>query len=216
MTLISTPEGLTLNVLEGNQPKTLRIDFADPHLQFRIKRARHQGDPLLKAFGLKPNQDPANIVDATAGLGQDAFLLAALGHRIALFEKHPDIHALLEDSIQRAQLQPDLRDIMSRITLYPGDACQSLLELNFQPEYVYLDPMFPEKKKSALSKQSMEILKQICDLSEQPELLTVARQIALKRVVVKRPIHAPPLGNQTASFSHRYQSCRFDVYTIHN
>lgn len=217
MTLISTPEGLTLNVMDGDQPKTLRIDFADPHLQFRIKRARHQGDPLLKAFGLKPNQDPANIVDATAGLGQDAFLLAALGHhQVALFEKHPDIHALLADALQRARLQVDLSDIINRMTLYSGDACQRLLELNFQPEYVYLDPMFPEKKKSALSKQSMEILKQICDLSEQPELLTVARQIALKRVVVKRPIHAPPLGNQTPSFSHRYQSCRFDVYTLHS
>ncbi|MFO1258034.1 MAG: class I SAM-dependent methyltransferase [Gammaproteobacteria bacterium] len=213
MTLLSTPEGLTLNLLEGDQPKTLRIDFADPHLQFRIKRARHQGDPLLKAFGLKPIH-PAHIVDATAGLGQDAFVLAALGHTITLFEKHPNIHSLLVDALQRAEQKADLLDIVRRITLYSGDACEGLSKLNFKPEYIYLDPMFPEKKKSALSKQSMEILKQICDLSEQPELLTAARQFALKRVVVKRPIHAPALGDQTASFSHRYQSCRFDVYVI--
>lgn len=211
MALISTPQGLALHLSHDDQSKILRIDFSDPHLQFRIKRARHQGDPLLKAFGLKPNQ-AVHLVDATAGLGQDAFVLAALGHTITLFEKHPDIHALLEDAIQRARQQDEITSIANRMTLLSGDACQKLTQLKPQPDYIYLDPMFPEKKKSALSKQSMEVLKQLCDLSEQPELLTLARQIAQKRIVVKRPIHAPTLGNQIASFSHRYKSCRFDVY----
>lgn len=211
MELKSTPKGLTLLFPLEDQVRSLRVDFTTQSLLFRIKRAQHQGDPILKAFGLKPHT-AVTIVDATAGLGQDAFLLAAMGHQITLFEKHDAIFQLLQDGLLRAQAVPALAPIVNRMHLQAGDACEQFMLLDPKPDYIYLDPMFPEKKKSALSKQSMEILKHIADLSEQPELLTLARQTALKRVVVKRPRHAPCLNNQKPSFEQVYKSCRFDVY----
>lgn len=204
-----TPEGLTFK-LETAPYQTLHVNFDCPSLLFRIKRARHQGDPLLKALALKPNQY-RKIVDATAGLGQDSFLLAALGHTVTLIERDERIYYLLQDGLKRAQHH---EAVISRMSLHLGQA-EDLLDTLKPVSHIYLDPMFPAKKKSALSNQSMEILKQLLDLDDQPNLLLKAKTIASERIVVKRPKHAPFLGNMTPSFSHQYRSCRFDIYLNH-
>ncbi|MGL9773657.1 MAG: class I SAM-dependent methyltransferase [Sodalis sp. (in: enterobacteria)] len=55
---------------------------------------------VAKAVGIK-GQGLPDVVDATAGLGRDAFVLACLGCRVQMFERHPVMAALLKNGLRR-------------------------------------------------------------------------------------------------------------------
>ena len=73
-----------------------------------------------------------------------------------------------------------------------------------RPDICYLDPMFPPRTKSALVKKNMVLLHGLLEtqsdedteqrLNKEAELLNAALGAARTKVVVKRPIQAPPLG----------------------
>src|SRR6478672_12792284 len=110
----------------ASEPKGLRLDFAGGAVGYRFRRGGERGHPLVRAAGIKRDRIPT-IVDATAGLGRDAFLLASAGATVTLIERSAEVHALLKDALARAAAESsELAEVIARMTLIPGDA-RSLL-----------------------------------------------------------------------------------------
>lgn len=202
--LISTPEGLSLQ--RNDSAKTrLILDFVGGELGYR--RLHGGGELLVKAIGL--NKTPGlTVIDATAGLGRDAFILACHSGKVTLLERNPIIAALLDDALQRLALQETLA-----LTLIHTDSFMYLQQLTALPDVIYLDPMYPEKKKSALVKKEMQFLQQILTEPDTPEnLLPLALTKAKHRVVVKRPNYADHLAGLLPNYSVKSKNHRFDIY----
>lgn len=190
----------------------------------RLKRATHKNELIARAC--QTEQQP-NLIDATAGLGHDALLLAWLGAKVTLIERHPVLFALLQDAFVTASQHPVLTSVMQRINLIHTDGAdylQNCIQQNAQTDIVYLDPMFPKSahkavKKQAQVKKEMQILHRLLfikheevtedDLGEY--LLPVAQRVA-PRVIVKRPRHALPLTQQKPQHQWLGDACRFDGY----
>lgn len=189
------------------------IDFVSGKLAYRRKYGHAGGEAISRAVGIKKGQRP-NIVDATAGWGRDAFVLATMGCRVHMIERSAIIAALLEDGLRRANEDETIgRLIKDKLSLACGDSRQALQEIPFEPEVIYLDPMFPHKEKSALVKKDMRILQQVVGQDEDAgELLKLALTIATKRVVVKRPAYADVLGAIKPQGSIKTKKHRFDIY----
>ena len=193
----------------------MEIDFSSAKATYR---RQHGGkELLLKALG--KSKDPYQIIDATAGLGKDAFVLACAKHYVILMERSSIVAALLADALQRAEQIPELAEIINRMCLVIGDAKELLTK--HSADIVYLDPMFPERKKTALVKKEMRILKDLLDqdlLGDDPDteqllaLFTRARLSARKRVIVKRPLHAAYLADVKPDLCYKGKTSRFDVY----
>ena len=71
--LIRTENGLTLT--DGRQ--TMTGDFSS--LLSRISENNLRGELLVKASKIRGLDRPVRVTDATAGMGEDSFLLAAAG-----------------------------------------------------------------------------------------------------------------------------------------
>ncbi len=169
---------------------------------------RHQ--PLAKAIG----RPVTTVVDATAGLGQDSFLIASYGPRVIAMERSPIIAALLSDGLRRSREQhATTARIVGRIEVQQIDAQLALPLLRPPPDVVYIDPMFPPKRRqSALAKKEIRTLRALVgDDTDAHPLLEIARAVARRRVVVKRPDHAPPLA-PNPTVSHKGKLVRYDVY----
>jgi 16S rRNA (guanine1516-N2)-methyltransferase len=156
------------------------------------------------------------VLDATAGLGRDAFVLAALGCEVTLIERHPLVAALLEDGLRRASADSATAAIAARMRLREGDAIALMRDWSGDaPQVVYLDPMFPPRDKSALVKKEMRVFRPLVgDDGDAPALLTAALSLASHRVVVKRPRKALALsiGGIVPGYALEGKSSRFDVY----
>ena len=195
------------------------VDFDNNSLQYR-QRHPAQPEALLKASAVKHGH-MSRVLDATAGFGLDAYLFAAAGCEVTLCERSAILHAMLADGMRRASLSLDdrVRQTVARMHLLAGDSL-TLMQAKWQerPEIIYLDPMFPErKKKSAKVKKNMALLQQLLHGEEDaPGLLEHALTLAAKRVVVKRPRHAPFLDGRAPGFTLEGKSSRFDVYPIVN
>ena len=175
---------------------TLRVDYLAGSQAQRLARSTGFKEPLTRALGLQPHT-PQNVFDATAGLCRDAFLLSSLGVEVCAVERNPVVGALVSDAIQRAtQFQaPD--HPLTHLKIQIGEARTVLEQLaaDERPDAIYLDPMFPPRRKSSLVKKEMRILAELTggatSESELAELLSTALQAANKRVVLKRPTEAP-------------------------
>ncbi|MDH3347256.1 MAG: class I SAM-dependent methyltransferase [Desulfobulbaceae bacterium] len=202
---------------EPSISKGLWVDFV--HGAARHRRLHGGRNMLPKAVGVKKNRRPL-VMDATAGLGRDGFLLATSGCEVLMFERHPIVAALLADGLKRAKQHPDTKTIASRITLRTESALGYLTNISEQetrPEVIYLDPMFPPRSKSAKVKKELQILQLLVgeDL-DTIRLLDLALTAAVERVVVKRPKNEPPLGDEPPSFSMSGKTTRFDIYLTAN
>lgn len=196
---------------------SLELDILKGSFAYRIKQSRASNELLAKAVGIKGSYKPT-IIDATAGLGRDSLILAYLGCPVLMIERSEKIFAMLEKSLENIRTEPSLHKKM-HVQLFYGDAIDYLSELNSSdyPDVIYLDPMFPERRKSALVKKEMRLLREIVgEDPDAPTLLAIALKRAKKRVVVKRPRLAPTLGNLEPSFVIKGKAQRFDVYLIAN
>lgn len=204
-----TPEFIGLKKL--NEPHPFYINFLDKKIQFRSKQATLRNELLARALGLKRHTHPV-IVDATAGLGRDSFMIATLGFEIVLLERSAIIHALLTDAMTRAQQNPAI----ARMHLIQTDAIQWLKQAQ-SIDVIYLDPMFPERKKTALVKKEMRLFQEVLGDDIDADLLfKTAITCGAKRVVVKRPKLAAPLMNMKPDIIFQGKSSRFDVYLPKN
>lgn len=200
------PEGLTLH--DGD----LRLwgDFA--RMLPRLKQGKLQQELLVKAAKIKGGQEPLRAVDGTAGLGEDSLLLAAAGFQIDLFERNPVIAALLEDALARAAVEPALADAVSRMRLHRKDSTQELPHLGFRPDVVLLDPMFPQRRKSASVKKKLQMLQKLEEpCADEAELLEAALAAEPRKLIVKRPPKGPFLAGRKPSYSLTGKAVRYDV-----
>jgi 16S rRNA (guanine1516-N2)-methyltransferase len=209
-----TAVGLSLSLTGKDAPGPIRVDFVAGRLGYRQAHTSLRREPLARAVGLKGHEHPT-VVDATAGLGRDAFVLATLGCRVTLVEREPVIAALLDDGLARAAREPALADTVARLHWVRADARDYLSGLPQvqRPEVVYMDPMYPQRDKSALVKKEMRVFRALVgDDEDAPGILEVALEVAKRRVVVKRPARAAPLGGHEPSHRIPGKTTRFDVY----
>lgn len=188
----------------------LEIDFTSGAVAHRLRFGGGRGQDLPKAIGLKKGANP-HVVDATAGLGRDAFLLASLGATVTLIERSTQMHSLLDAALTQAK-NGEMAEIIARMDLRLGDAKDLLPALS--PEVVLVDPMHPPRGNSALVKQDMRQLREI--VGEDPDavaLINVALESATKRVVLKWPRKAAlPAGLPAPSHQILGKSTRYDVW----
>jgi len=192
----------------------LTINFLGGAIVHRLKFGGGRGQALPKAIGMKTNKNP-HIVDATAGLGRDSFLLASLGAEVIMIERSKQIYQKLNRAMNEAkEAGGEIADIVNRMQLIHGDAKTLLSTL--KPEIILIDPMHPERKNSALVKKEMRQLREIVGADEDAkELINIALKNASKRVVIKWPQNAN-LPNGVIAPSHQItgKSTRYDVFMI--
>ena len=187
----------------------LRADFSA--LLPRLRPDRLGRELLVRAARVRGVEAPT-AVDATAGLGEDSLLLAAAGFTVTMFEKDPVIAALLRDALERAAANPELAPVAARMTLVEGDSVAGLRDLGFSPDVVFLDPMFPERTKSAAVKKKFQLLHHLerpCD--NEAELLGAALTAHPRKVVIKRPPRGPLLAGAKPSYQVAGKAVRYDA-----
>ncbi len=165
--------------------------------------------PLAQAIGKRTR----SIIDATAGWGQDLGLLVAMGYRVTAVERSPVMAALLEDALSRLAVTTDVHGPFIPPRLVVADAVHYLSDLHAPPDCVYLDPMFPPKRKrSALARRRLRVLREVVgDDEDRQRLFATALLTATKRVVVKRPDDAPPIADHPDA-TYTGKLVRYDVY----
>lgn len=212
--LICTPQYLGLMNPKERKQKPFYIDFLSTKLQHRKKQATSRNELLIRALGSSARDNPL-IIDATAGLGRDGWILASVGYHVIMIERSPILYALLRNALERAEKSATMADIVNRLQLIRADAKEWLTNLSPKehPDIIYLDPMFPERKKRAAVKKEMVILQSILGKDEDAsDLLNIALEVAKKRVIVKRPRLAANVSDLAASYKLEGTSSRFDIY----
>ncbi|RJX68846.1 16S rRNA methyltransferase [Vibrio sinensis] len=221
--LVLTEQRLELRKLDEPKLGAIYVDLAGGAVAHRRKFGGGKGQAIAKAAGLNKGATPT-VLDATAGLGRDSFVLASLGCKVQMVERHPVVAALLDDGLQRAQQDAEIGHWVSeRMSLLHASSLEALealsLDADFeQPEVVYLDPMYPHpenKKKSALVKKEMRVFQSLVGADTDADgLLAPALALATKRVVVKRPDYANWLDDQAPTMAIETKKNRFDVYVL--
>ena len=206
-----------MELIPGDGMGAICVDFIGGSVGHRRRFGGGRGQPIAKAVGLKGGANPT-VIDATAGLGKDAFVLASLGCDVRMMERSPIIAALLEDGLNRAVQDPEIGAwIEQRMHFLPGSSIELLQqETRKQPaEVIYLDPMYPHRSKIALVKKEMRIFRQLVGDDEDASLLLeTALSCAEKRVVVKRPRLAPAIEGAKVTMTIESKQTRFDVYVM--
>jgi 16S rRNA (guanine1516-N2)-methyltransferase len=206
-------DGLSLQELGPGASGPVRVDFLEGAVAHRRQHGGGSGQMIAKAVGIQPGIRP-EVLDVTAGLGRDAFVLAQLGCRVTLVERHPLINALLADGLARARLDPEVGSIIERMDLRLGNAIDLIRSWSgVAPQVIYLDPMFPHRDKSSLVKKEMRVFRPLVgDDDDASQLLDAALDLASHRVVVKRPPKAPEIGGRLPGYVLEGKSSRYDVY----
>ncbi len=202
LTLVVSKQGLSL---EGDG-MVVRGDFSA-----MLPRIRHLSKEML-AKVVKTKEKGLLALDATAGLGDDSFVLAACGYRVVLYEQNLVIAALLQDALDRAMRDPNLVEIVSRMRLVQGDSI-SLMKEQSGVSLVYLDPMFPSKKKKSLVNKKLQLIQQL----ERPcvddsVLLGAARGVQPRQIVIKRPVKGGYLAGEKPQYSIKGKAIRYDCF----
>jgi len=191
--------------------KGMRIDFEGIDRRVGNGSLSHK-QPLAKAIG----RSSETVVDATAGLGHDSFLMACMGWHVQAIERHPVISTLLIESVRAAMDHPEISTaIEDRLIVHEGDALKILAGMESDPpDVVYLDPMFQDVHGSALPRKPAQVLRRIVspdDPEEERRLFESSMKIARQRVVVKRSDKAAPLVEDVDTSFHG-KIVRYDVY----
>lgn len=194
----------------------LKIDFTGGAVGYRLRQGEGRNQALPKAVGMAKGGNP-HVVDATAGMGRDAFLLASLGARVTLIERNPTVHAALARALDGARAAGgEYAAVAARMSLRQGDAKTLLSALD--PDVVLVDPMHPPRTKSALVKQEMRVLRDIVGTDPDAlELMQAALASGARRVVLKWPQRAAPMdGLRKPSHQIAGKTVRYDVFVIND
>lgn len=208
-------DGLTL-VSGGHE---LRGDFMTK--LHRVQGTNYTHELLARVAKIKEPGDVLTAIDATAGLGEDSLILAAAGFSVTMYEKNPVIFELLSDTIARALNEPELAEIVSRMDARCGDSIEAMNSLGDAldagvpgvkaPDIVLLDPMFPERQKSALVKKKLQVIQALEEpCSDEKALVLAAIRTRPKKLIIKRPPKGPYLAGIKPDFSNGGKAVRFD------
>ncbi|MFA0813719.1 class I SAM-dependent methyltransferase [Microbulbifer epialgicus] len=215
-------EQLQLCATGRKAPGPVAVDFVGGTLAHRRKYGGGKAQPVAKAVGIRAGFHP-RVLDATAGLGRDAFVLASLGCEVRMLERNPVVKLLLQDGLRRLQeasiTDPELAFLAQRLSLNddPVSAADWLAQQKEESwPVVFLDPMFPPRGKSAKVKKEMVAFHHLVGADEDADaLLEPAYKACYYRTVVKRPKLAANLGGKEPTLSFEGKSGRFDIYTKH-
>ena len=190
----------------------LKCSFIEGPILHRLKYGRGRGQNLAKAVGMKFNKN-RNIIDATAGLGYDSFILASIGAKVTLIERSQKMYELLQNGIDEGMsFGGEIEKIINRMELVFGDSKDILPKLT--PEVIMIDTMYKDRKKTALVKNNMRLVRDIVGPdSDYIDLLKVALNCATNRVVLKQPKYAEPI-KEIRKCSHQIlgKTIRYDVF----
>ena len=207
---------LQLFPADAKQSGPICVDFASNAAAYRLQSG---GELIVKAVRGR-SKHPLRVLDATAGLGRDSFMLAAHDFDVTLIERNAVVAALLRDGLQRAEPSP-AGEIVARMHLVHIDALNYMSGLSDEhltdkqcPDVIYLDPMFAHSEKAALVKKEMRLFRQLLGVESGDEeaLLASARAQARLRVVVKRALKAPYFADSEPAYAAAGKAIRFDVY----
>ena len=202
-------EGLSL---EGDG-MSLAADFS--RMVPRLRTGNLSRELVVRAARPRGAKGTLTAVDATAGMGEDSLLLAAAGFSVTLFERDPVMCALLADALARAADDSALAEAVSRMELRGEDSVAALPSLGFSPGVVLLDPMFPERRKSAAVKKKLQLIQRLerpCD--DERGLMGAARAAGPRRIIVKRPAKGPWLAGEKPSYTIAGKAIRYDCYAL--
>ena len=208
--------GLHLQMLHPSVFK-IQVNFLSSQMEYRRIKGGGRNQLIAKAVGLKSNVSPV-VLDGTAGLGKDAFVLASLGCHVYMAERNPWVRLLLEDGLRRASIiaenNPDLKSILERLKLFGSDAIELFESQHMESVgIIYLDPMFPHPEKRALVKKDMQILQFLVGEDEDAEdLLNSALSTKVERIVVKRPRTDQTIAAKQISYVLEGKRNRYDIY----
>ncbi len=207
--LIETEKGLGLIM----DDQIMVGDFS--HLLRRTKKHTITSELVVKAARMKNMPETPILLDATAGMGEDSFLLAAFGFNVKLYERNPVMAALLEDALNRAKNDPATAEIAGRMELFQEDSITAMNNLPYHADVILLDPMFPERQKSGKVKKKFQLIHTLeapCD--DEEELMAAAIKAAPTKIIVKRPIKAPFLADKKPSYDVRDKIIRYDCIVL--
>lgn len=201
----------------GSRQKPMRADFLSPALAYRRRSGGGFRQPLARAVGVTGERKPT-VLDTTAGLGRDGFILASLGCDVVMLERSEVVGELLSDALERARMHGAFPEVLARMKLAICDASVWLAgPKRLASDVIYIDPMFPPRRKSALGKGEMQLLKALVGEGEDVAvLLAPALALGSARVVVKRPRLAAVTEGRAPDFMLKGTSTRFDVYLPRN
>ena len=190
----------------------LKCSFIEGPILHRLKYGKGRGQNLAKAVGMKFNKN-RNIIDATAGLGYDSFILASIGAKVTLIERSQKMYELLQNGIDEGMsFGGEIEKIINRMELVFGDSKDILPKLT--PEVIMIDTMYKDRKKTALVKNNMRLVREIVGPdSDYIELLKVALNCEQNRVVLKQPRYADSI-REIRKCSHQIlgKTIRYDVF----
>lgn len=213
--LVLAADRLELRQSGPKAPGPVYVDFLEGKADFRRRYGSSRDEGVVRAVASKRNRTPT-VLDATGGLGRDAFVLAGHGCRVTLVERQPVLFALLADGLARATRDEKVgRMVAERLRLLAGDSRTVMRELPEaeRPEVVYLDPMYPHRETTALVKKEMAAIRLLAGPdADSDELLAGALRCARRRVVVKRPAGAPSLAGRRPDLVQKSGAHRFDIY----
>ncbi len=192
-----------------SRQRPLRIDFASGRLHYR-RTGPGRKDRLAKATGARPG---LHVIDCTAGLGRDSFLLASFGCRVTMVERSPVLVLLLEDALERAR-ETNLSEIIGRITLVKANSIAFLEALTTPPDVIYIDAMFPPRTKHAKVKGDMQMLQRFLGIEDDTDaLLEAALATGCPRVVLKQPARGGITFEAKPTATLAGKTSRFEIFS---
>ncbi len=191
---------------------TPQVDFTTGEVGFQVRARNAPHHPLVRAAKIGPGSG-RKVVDATAGLGRDAFLIAAHGIEITAIERSPEMFRRLREALEHARAAgPEFAAIVERITLRQGDSRELLQQL--EPDIVFIDPMHPVEGRKARSGRDITLLRDVVGSDpDSAELIQAALAASRRRVIVKWPMRAGRIaGLPPPTFEVSGRSIRYHVF----
>ena len=189
---------------------TYQGDFEN--MLHRVTNGRLQHEMLVRAA--KSEKPGRRAIDATAGMGEDAFLLAAQGYEVTLYEQNPVIAALLKDALRRARKNMILKEIAERMKLVEGNSVECMEKQLDSVDVIYLDPMFPARQKSGLINKKLQLIQKLePPCSAETDLFDAAIKANPSKIIVKRPLKSEFLAGRKPSYTLNGKAIRYDCYT---
>ncbi|MFK7914053.1 MAG: class I SAM-dependent methyltransferase [Pseudomonadales bacterium] len=199
-----------LALLRAGDREGVSVPVAD------IQRRAVRQSELAKACGLATGGRPT-VLDGTGGWGLDALCLARLGASVTIVERLPPMWALIRDLLECSGA--------TDVALHCADLWEWLPRQSQRFDVIYLDPMFAPRKKSAAPNKRLQYLADLVraleplataagntdPVQETQRWLQQCRQVASKRIVIKRRRHDPPLA-VAPTWQIKGRSVRYDVF----
>ena len=177
----------------------------------RVTNGRLQHEMLVRAA--KSEKPGRRAIDATAGMGEDAFLLAAQGYEVTLYEQNPVIAALLKDALRRARKNMILKEIAGRMKLIEENSVEAMSRQMDPVDVIYLDPMFPARQKSGLINKKLQLIQKLePPCSAETDLFDAAIKAGPSKIIVKRPLKSEFLAGRKPSYTLNGKAIRYDCY----